>query len=241
MDRVTVERVAMVQAHILDATLKTSESSTLSVPEQDRLLAQSCAEACDLLRDWLGSGWFGQVRPADDGLLADAVPTAEQFTQFLGPIFEDVLNHAAQAGITIEMSGLRDARVKVAGLARRYRRMKRRELFDAAEERVGALRDDVCQAATRLREMLRAGEEPDPQAEQVRQKARRALRKVKNFLPAMALTVAGAMLGVGPHQMAQSVSEWGHEAARVVVVHHIADLAQPTVRVTPPRIGPQVH
>jgi hypothetical protein len=241
MDRVTVERVAMVQAHILEATLQTSENSTLSVPEQDRLLAQSCAEACDLLRDWLGSGWFGQVRPADDGLLADAVPTAEQFTQFLGPVFEDALNHAAQAGITIGVSSLQDARVKVAGLARRYRRMKRLELFDAAEQRVGALRDEVCQVATRLREMLRAGAEPGPQAEQLRQKAQRALRKVKNFLPAVALTVAGAMLGVGPHQMAQSVSEWGHDAARVVVVLHIADLAQPTVRITPPRIGPQVH
>lgn len=241
MDRVTIERVAMVQAHILDATLRTSADSALSGPEQDRLLAQSCTEACDLLRDWLGSGWFGQPRPSDDGLLADAVPTAEQFTQFLGPIFEDALRHAAQAGITIDVAGLQDARVQVAALARRYRRMKRRELFEAAEERVGALRDEVCQVAARLREMPQAGEEPDPRAEQLRHKAQRALKKVRNFLPAVALTVAGAMLGVGPHQMAQSVSEWGHEAARVVVVHHIADLAQPAVRVGPPRAGPRVH
>ena len=241
MDRVTVERVAMVQAHILDTTLRTSGHSTLPVPEQDRLLAQSCAEACDLLRDWLGSGWFGQVRPADDGLLVDAVPTAEQFTQFLGPIFEDALNHTARAGITIDVLDLQDARVKVAALARRYRRMRRRELFEAAQQRVEALSAEVCQAATRLREMLRAGQEPGPGAEQLRHRAQRVLKKVRNFLPAVALTVAGAMLGVGPHQMAQSVSAWGHEAASVVVVHHIADLAQPAVRVAPPRAGPQVH
>jgi hypothetical protein len=119
MDRVTVERVARVQAHILEATLSTSENSTLSGPEQDGLLAQSCAEACDLLRDWLESGWFSQVRPSGDGLLAEVVPTAEQFSQFLGPIFEDALSHAAQAGVPVDTSGLQDARAKVAGLARR--------------------------------------------------------------------------------------------------------------------------
>jgi len=241
MDQVTIERVAMVQAHILDATLKTSADSMLSPPEQNRLLAQGCAEACGLLRDWLGSGWFGHVRPTDDGLLAEAVPTAEQFTQFLGPIFEDALSHAARAGITIDTSSLQDARVNVAALARRYRRMKRRELFDAAEERVSALRDEVCQVATRLGEMLRAGEEPGPRAEQLRHMARRALKKVRDFLPVLVLTMAGAMLGVGPHQMAQNVSEWGHEAASVVLVYHVAELAQPTVRVAPPRVGPQVH
>ena len=234
MDQVTIERVAMVQAHILDATLKTSADSTLSAPEKNRLLAQGCAEACGLLRDWLGSGWFGQVRPTDDGLLAEAVPTAEQFTQFLGPIFEDALSHAARAGITIDTSSLQDARVNVAALARRYRRMKRRELFDAAEERVSALRDEVCQVATQLLS-------PGSRAEQLRHKARGALKKVRHFLSVLVLTMAGAMLGVGPHQMAQNVSEWGHEAASVVLVYHVAELAQPTVRVAPPRVGPQVH
>ena len=117
MDRVTVERIARVQAHILDATLSTSGNSTLSGPEQDGLLAQSCAEACDLLRDWLESGWFSQVRPSGDGLLAGGVPTAEQFSQFLGPVFEDALSHAPQAGVPVDTSGLQDARAKVAGLA----------------------------------------------------------------------------------------------------------------------------
>ncbi|MGA2829794.1 MAG: hypothetical protein ABSF03_27205 [Streptosporangiaceae bacterium] len=237
----TIDRVAMVQAHILDAILKTSGNSALPGPEQDRLLAQSCAEACDLLGDWLGSGWFRRARPADDGLLADAAPTAGQFAEFLGPIFEDALTRAAQAGVTIDVSDLQDARAKVAGLARRYRRMRSRELCAAAEGRVGALRDEVCQAATQLREMLQTADEQGPRAERSRHKARRALQKVKGLLPAVALTVAGAMLGVGPHQMAQSVSEWGHDAARVVAVYHIADLAQPTVRMAPPRIGPQVR
>jgi hypothetical protein len=241
MDRVTVERIARVQAHILDATLSTSENSTLSGPEQDGLLAQSCAEACDLLQDWLESGWFSQVRPSGDGLLAEVVPTAEQFSQFLGPVFEDALSHAAQAGVPVDTSGLQDARAKVAGLARRHRRIKQRDLFNAAQDRVTALRDEVCHVARGLREMLQSGDEPGPRAEQLRQKARRALKKVRKVLPALALTVAGAMLGVGPHQMAQSVSAWGHEAARVVVVYHIADLAQPAVRITPPGFGPQVH
>ena len=241
MGSVTIDRVAMVQADILSATVRTSGNSTLPVPEQNRLLAQGCAEACDLLQDWLTSGWFGGLRATDDGLLADSLPTAEQFTQFLGPVFGDALVCAAQAGIEIDVSCLHEARTKVAGLARRYRRMKRTDLFRAAAERVGALRDEVCRAAAQLKKIAADGGDPGPAGAVWRQKAQRALRKVAAFLPAMALTVAGAMLGVGPHEMTHSVSEWAHEAATIVVVEHIADLAQPTVRVTPPRSGPVVH
>jgi hypothetical protein len=241
MGSVTIDRVAMVQADILGATLQTSSGSTLSAPEQDRLLAQGCAEACDLLRDWLASGWFGQLRPAGDGLLADAVPTTEQFTQFLGPIFGDALTRAARAGIEIDPSSLQDARAKVAGLARRHRRMRRPDLVRAAEERVGTLRDEVCRAAAQLKKIVADGSDTGPAGAAWRQKAQRTLKKVAAFLPTVALTVAGAMLSAGPHEMAHSVSEWAHEAATVVVVCHIADLAQPAVRIAPPRSGPLVH
>ena len=241
MGSVTIERVARIQAEILDATLRTSGTSPLSLPEQNRLLAVSCAEACDLLGDWLASGWFGRLKPADDGLLADAVPTAEQFAQFLGPSFGDALARTAQAGIEIDPACLQDARAKVAGLARRHRRMKRQDLFRAAGDRVGTLRDEVCGAAAELKKIAGDGSDPGSAGSFWRQKAQRALKKVVALLPTVALTVAGAMLATGPHEMAHSVSEWAHDAATVVVVHHIADLAQPTVRIAPPRSGPVVH
>ena len=57
MTSVTAERIAAVQAHITEAVTRTSAGSTLPRQEQDMLMAQSCAEACDLLKDWLDDPW----------------------------------------------------------------------------------------------------------------------------------------------------------------------------------------
>jgi len=246
MVSVTVERIAMVQAHILDATLKTSGGSALPAGGQHQMLAQSCAEACDLLGDWIGSGWFGQRGPAGAVPLAEAAPTAEQFTEFLGPIFADararwreVMPGGPDGGISVP--ALQEARATVAALARRHRRMTRGDLFRAAEERTGRLRDEVCRTAAELARLPADGSAAGPEGAAWRQRARRVLAKVAAFLPTVAVAVAGAMLGAGPHEMAHSVSEWAHEAAAVVTVYHLADLAQPGVRITPRSAGPRVH
>jgi hypothetical protein len=231
MASVTVERVAAVQADILDALLKTSAGSTLPAAEQDRLLAQGCAEACDLLGDWLVSGWFGQAHPADDPLLAAAVPSAEQFATFLGPIFADALDRIARSGVEISRTQLEQARGGVAALVRRHRRMKRAELSEVAEKRVQDLTSEVCRAASQMKKAPAA----------FRHRTQRTLKKIAALLPTVALTVAGAMLSVGPHQMEQSVTTWAHDAAQVVVVYQLADLAQPGIRISPPSPGPRIR
>ena len=55
---VTIDRIARVQTDVTEAVTKTSASSTLSGQEQNELLAQGCAEACDLLKDWLADSWW---------------------------------------------------------------------------------------------------------------------------------------------------------------------------------------
>jgi hypothetical protein len=230
MASVTVERLAMAQARILYATDSTSENSTLPIGAQDELLAETCADACQLLGDWLVSGWFQQAQPEAEGLLADALPTSAQFTKFLGPIFASELQRISERGIQIDVGQLEQARAGVAALARRHRRLKPADLFPVAEKRVQALTREVCQAASLMKKAPAAS----------RHKARRALKKVAAFLPTVALTVGGAMLSAGPAQMEQSVSAWVHDAAQVVVVYHLADLAQPGIRISPPSAGPRV-
>jgi hypothetical protein len=230
MTSVTVERLATVQARVLYATHSTSPDSTLPVGRQDELLAETCAEVCRLFGDWLASGWFQQGLPEAGGLLADALPTPAQFTQFLGPIFASELQRIREHGIQIDLGQLEHARAGVAALARRHRRMRPADLFQVAEDRVQALTREVCQAASAMKRAPVAS----------RHTARRVLKKVAAFLPTVALTVGGAMLGVGPHQMEQSVSTWTHDAARVVVVYQLAELAQPTVRISPPSAGPRI-
>jgi RNase P/RNase MRP subunit POP5 len=231
MASVTMDRVARVQSDILDAVVRTSPHSTLPARDQEQLLAQSCAEACDLLGDWLTSGWFQRARPADDVLLAEEVPGPEQFAAFLGPILGDTLDRIARGGVEVTRAQLEQARDGVAALSRRHRRLKRAGLYEVAERRVQDLTSEVCRAAGQMKKAPAA----------FRSRARRALKKVAAFLPAVALTVGGAMLGVGPHQMEQSVSGWAHDAARVVVVYHLAELAQPGVRISPPSVGPQLR
>jgi hypothetical protein len=171
MASVTVERVAAVQADILDALLKTSSRSTLTVRQQDQLLAQSCAEACDLLGDWLISGWFAQEGPGGDPLLAGSVPSPEQFAAFLGATFADALDRIARCGVEVTRAQLEQARDGVAALARRHRRMKRTDLFEAAEKRVQDLTSEVCRAASQLNKTPAA----------FRNRAQRILKKIAAF------------------------------------------------------------
>jgi hypothetical protein len=53
--------------HIHDALAKASEHSTLPEAEQDRLLAQACAEACDVIGRWVESPEWKEVTGADTG------------------------------------------------------------------------------------------------------------------------------------------------------------------------------
>ena len=55
------------------------------------------------------------------------------------------------------------------------------------------------------------------------------------------LTLTLTMTGAGPHDVAQHMSEWSHEAVKVLVVHHVAQTAQPQLKLAPPRLGPRLR
>jgi hypothetical protein len=239
MASVTVDRVAAVQAGIRDTLLVTSPHSTLPPGEQDRRLAQSCSETCDLLRDWLDSGWFGERPPAGDDLLAETVPSPEQFARFLGPPFADTLAWLARCGIEVTPAQLELARAGVAELARRHRRVRRAELREVAEARVRTLARNVCQAAAQLRKISAAGTSAEPGGQVWRRRAQRVLKTAAAGLPSLALSV---VLTAGPPQVEHSVSAWAHDAAtEVVMLYHLAELAQPGARLFPPEAGVQAE
>jgi hypothetical protein len=232
MASVTVDRVVAVQASIRDTLVMTSAHSTLPAGDQDRRLAQTCAETCDLLQDWLDSGWFAEQRSAGDGLLAETVPSAEQFARFLGPPFADTLAWLGRCGVEVTPAQLEQARAGVAELARRHRRMRRAELRQIAEARVRPLARSVCQAAAQLRKISTAGTNAEPAGQSWRRRAERALKTAAAALPTIALSV---VLSAGPPQVEHSVSAWAHDvAAEAVALYHLIEVTGPTAQVSPP-------
>jgi len=237
---VTIDRIAAVHADVVEAVIRTTSSSPLPASEQDELLARSCAEACDLLQDWLADHWWEQTRPAHDRPVKDYVPTQKEFAKFLGPMLKDSLVRARQSGITIDDSLVDQAREKVAATARRFPRMGCDQLFDEARTRVTALQHEVCGLAAQFRPSA----EPAAPAEAGRlgtwrRRARKALGKVSGVLLAMAL----AMTGASPHMVTRDAVAWEQaaaHAAEVITVHYLAYSAEPGVHVAP-RAGPRVR
>jgi hypothetical protein len=233
MANVTVERIAAVHAHVAEAVTRTTPGSTLPEADQDRLLAQGCAEACDLLKDWLLDPWWQEAGGARDTVVKEHVPTQKEFAKFLGPMLTDVLT---RAGMNVDRSLVDGTREKVAATARRYPRMRHQQLFELAKDRVDALQQTVCKLAAQAAEAARPAADPARRAAWKRL-AHKALSKVPDVLLAAVLAMAFA----GPHAVAGSTAAWGEaaaHAAQVVSVHYLADRAQPGVRVAPPRAGP---
>ena len=235
MTSVTIDRIAAVQAHITEAVTRTSASSTLSEQEQNKLLAQSCAEACDLLKDWLADAWWDRSRPSSDTPIKDAVLTQKELASFLGPMFKASLARARQGGVDVPDSLVDEAREKLAATARRFPRMGRQQLFRQATDRVRTLQKEVCGLASQIGTATRSAE-----GAAWRRKSRKVLDKVSGLLLAVTLAMAGA----GPHAVAENAAEWSHAAVRaveVITVHYIADRAEPNLRVAPSYSGPQVR
>jgi hypothetical protein len=227
MATVTVERVAALQAGIAAAINQTSEHSTLPEREQDAVLAQRCAEACDLLSDWSVGGWWDRLRPSGDGPVSDYVVDQHEFAKVMGPMLGDFLARAGRHGMTVDAGYVDRARAAVAAAAQ-ARPRKRQKLFQAAQEHVGALQIEVCALARDLRDR-------ESNATR-RRKARRVLMRVSGLM----LTLVLAMAGAGPGQAAHDLTDWGHEAVKVLAIQHIADSARPGPHVAPPRAGPRV-
>jgi len=236
---VNAERIAAVQAHIVEAVTRTSASSTLAEREQSRLLAQSCAEACDLLKDWLADPWWDRTRPSTDGLIKESIPSHKEFAEFLGPMLKSSLARVGQYGVSIPESLVDDAREKVAATARRFPRMRRRQLFEEARIRVSSLQQEVCELAAQIAGTIRPAAAPPSDADW-RRRARKALGKVSGVLLAVALAMAGA----SPDTVARNAAAWGHaavQAVEVITVHYLADSAQPSAHVAPARAGPRLR
>ena len=233
MAHVTIERIAAVQSHIVETVTQTTVSSTLTEAAQDRLLAQSCAEACDLLSDWVNASWWDRGDGAGDKTIRELLPTQKEFAEFLGPSLKDILARARRDGMDVPDSTVDDAYKMVAATARRFPRMKRESLFAEAKNRVADLQRDVCNLAAAVRE----GKKPDPVW-------RRAVRRVLKALPGALLSAAFALLAASPAVMAHNAAAWGEpavHAAEVIAVHYVAAQAQPNLVVAPPSAGPRIR
>lgn len=239
-DGISAGTIEAVQRHIYDALARTSEGSLLPEAEQDRLLAQACAESCSVLGGWLGSPEWAAARPAGRAPIADAIPDWQRVRPFLDPLKEALTEIAQrQEGLPGALKigdpdAYIDRVIKAAGeTARRFRRYDRQALFEEATGRISSLRDDVCALAGDLQGETRSTEK---RAER-RKKTRSVLGKVAGLLLTLTLTMTGA----GPHDVAQHMSEWSHEAVKVLVVHHVAQTAQPQLKLAPPRLGPRLR
>jgi len=230
MAAVTIDRIAAVHATITETVIKTTGNSTLSKEEKDDLLAQSCAEACSLLTDWLGdTDWWSGQRPGDR-TIADSVPDQQDYVRFLDPMFRDAFVACRQHGIDITDSYLEEARKRLADTARRHRKMRSQQLYELARQHVVVLRNEICELAGELKT-----------SQSRRHRAVRLLRNVQKVLVTIALPIVLAMVAASPHQMSVDVMAWQRDVTNVFVMHEVAYNAQPSLQIAPPHAGPQIR
>jgi hypothetical protein len=225
---VTVERIAALQADIAAAINQTSEHSPLPKQQQAAILAQCCAETCGLLSDWSAGRWWEWLRPFGDGPVSDYVVDQHEFQNVMGPMLKDFLDRASRHGMSVDPGYVDQAREAVAAAAK-ARPRKRQKLFQTAKDHVEALQKEVCTLAQDLRH-------PEPSPAKWR-RARSLLTKVSATL---LLPLILAMAGAGPSQAAHDLSDWGHEAVKVLALQHLADSAQPHLHVRSPHAGPRL-
>ena len=235
-ENVSLDEIATLRLHISEALLRSSAQSPLPVEKQDELLAQACAEACDVLNRWVNGSVWEQLRPAGRGPIADVIPDWQRVRPFLEPLGATLTRMSERRP---GMSGLPeiadpDAYInqlieRAESTARRYRRFDREELFKEATERIRVLQSSVCGAAADFAHGTKT-------RARVRALARSALKATGTFLLSAALILGG----VTPQALAHDVPQWGHEAVKVLFVHHAAQTAQPAMRVAPPQLGPRL-
>ena len=231
---VSLDEIDAVRRHITDALLGSSARSALSAEKQDELLAQACAEACDVLDRWVNGGVWEELRPASRGPIADAIPEWQRVRPFLEPLGDTLSRISKRQPHVDGLPEIGDPPEYIDRLieqaestARRFRRFDREDLFKQATDRIKVLQSSVCGAAADFAKGSKTRAHR-------RARARSALKAVQGFLLSAVLIVAG----VTPQALAHDVPQWGHEVVKVLFVHHAAQTAQPTVRVAPPQLGP---
>ena len=202
MPTVTVSRIMDVHATLSTTVNKTNEYSTLSPDDQDKRLAQSCAEVCALLTDWLVSEeWLGMC-PSGDQLIDDFLQDQEHLDTLL-PTLKDVLDLASRHGMTVPPEYVDQAREALRAAAK---------LFKDAEAKVVELRREVCKLAYQLRDLNATPEE----RANAREKADRFLEKIfTRWLPVLAVVIA--IVSVNPSQVPSNAAQWIQVFNRVAV------------------------
>jgi hypothetical protein len=237
---VTIDRIDALRRHIADAVTQTSPLSTLPGQEQDRILAQTCGEACELLGDWLVSQEAEVPATANEVPIRELLQNRQQFTEFLSPLFADALKRASRdrldnpAIVKAAHDEVARAVQAVAATARRHPRMNSRQTFRVATENVGKLKAEVCHLAAQLS----SARKDDARRAVWKRRAVKALKIVGGFL--LTLTVSLTLSVAGPRQVSQNLSVWMH-GVQVVMAHDLALQAQPGVTIAPPHAGPQLR
>lgn len=226
MAAVTPDRLQRVRADLTAAV--TAEGTLLPAPDQDRLLAQACEEACALLQDWLLSPEWASLRPRRNPETTTTVKQAD-FAAFLNGSLADA---AARAGLPEDESArlVQAARAAVDAMTGWHLPPSRERLFATADQRVTTLRKEVCALAGSLRTDI----ETAAASEARRSHARAVLGRVKSVLTTIALTLAVAT----PAQIATNVSLELHETSHVVLMYLMAEQAHPHLTIAPP--GPEM-
>lgn len=235
-EEVSLGEIEVVQRHVYEALLGSSARTTLSEDQQDAMLAQACAEACDVLDRWVSSPAWEGLRPAGRGPIADVIPDWQLVRPFLEPLSAALTRINERRPAVSGMPEIGDPEAYIDQLikraeatGRRHRKFGREELYAEATDRIKLLRSSVCAVAgdfakgSKTRSRLRAV-------------ARSVLKQVGVFL----LSATLIMVGVTPQALAHDIPGIGHEVVKVVFVHQAAHTAQPALRVAPPQLGPQL-
>jgi hypothetical protein len=228
MDELTGARIVLLQNHIADVLNQTSERSILPQKQQAEMLAECCGQACGLLGEWLQGPDRDALRPAGDMSVKEMIKDRAAFEQFLAALLGDAQARASRYRLPVDNELIDRARKAIAETVRKKPRLKSKQLFATATEGVTQLHKAVCDLTGRLREYAQ-----DPAALRI---ARRVLKKVIELLPALVIGMSGVALTQAGHD----VVVFGHEAVKMVMVHHIAHSIQPGLYLMLPHEGPRL-
>jgi hypothetical protein len=247
-----LDEIDAARRRIADALVSTSAHSMLPEDEQDSLLAQACAEACDVLSGWLESTSWARLSPAEAfgrRTIADSVADLERLRPFLPSVGEAIGRIAARQGNVPGEPEAEDPATYVDKLirsvtytARRNRRLDGHGLYQDATSKLGALRDSACDTARKFADdaAKRASDQQGKERTEKRKENRRHARSVLKKVVGVLFTVVVALASTTPATAGQNIPEWGHEVVNVLFVHQVAHTAAPTVSIAPPQAGPRL-
>jgi hypothetical protein len=252
-DSMNPDVINAARQRITGALASTSEHSTLPDDEQDALLAQACAEACDVLGSWLESTSWARLSPAEAfgrRTVADCIADWERLRPFLPSVGEALARIAGRQGNVPGAPQVEDPATYVDKLirnatytARRNRRLDGQGLYQTATSRLGDLRNRACKIASDFAEdtLKRASDEHDAAktADEARRRKERK-KRARSLLLAVANVMLTIVVTTSPAAVRQNVPEWGHDVVQVLFVHQIAHTAAPTVSIAPPQVGPRL-